>query len=231
MKVEKINKGIITILISLSLVLIFAVQVLACGSPRGAIFFSGLFAIPFSLITFYGVPFLLTVLIEAFILSKRENISYLKSCGLTGFANVVYLVVSGFTVIFGPDWFPLNLIGAVISAEIFIKFYQRTGYLKNLNKGVFTFIVYLFFIGLGIVQSFLTASLSISTPIPTLYLATAGIIAIGFIMGFVMKGFAVYRFMKVKSPYFPDTIMSMHVASYPIVAASCYLIMKTLNLH
>jgi hypothetical protein len=231
MKLQKMNQGIISILISISLVLILAGEVLACGPTRSIMFANDLLMIPFSLISsFYGIPFLLTVLTEAFILSKRENLSYLKSCGLTGLANVVYLVAIGFSLTFGLDIFPINLIGSAISAAIFLRFYQRTGYLKNLNKGVFTFLVYLFFIGLGIAQSFLTASLSVSTPIPNLYAATAGMIAIGFIMGFVMKGLAVYSFMKVKSPYFANTIMSMHVASYPIVAASFYL-MKTLNLH
>jgi hypothetical protein len=199
--------------------------------PRGTIFANELFGIPFSLITFSGLPFFLTVLIEAFILFKRENLYYLKSCYFTALANVVYLVaIIGFTLTFSLNYFPINIIGAVLSAAMFMEFYQRRGWLKNLNKFVFTFLVYLFFIVLGCTQFFLTESLSVSTEILNLYAGTAGIIAIGFIMGFVMKGSALYSLMKVKSPYFANTIMSMHVASYPIVAASFYL-MKTLNVH
>lgn len=234
---QHITKSVIRILIGFSLVINFLAPVMiltSCSSgmrvPIGILTAQELLMIPWSLISyFYGIPFLLTVLIEAFILFQREKIYYFKSCLLTGFANVIYLVMIGLSTVFGSEsFFPINLVWATIFAVLFIKFYQRTGYLKNINKGVFNFLVYLFFIGLGFAKFFLTASLNISTSIPNAYAATAGIIAIGFIMGFVMKGFAVYKFMKVKSPYFANTIMSMHVASYPIVAASFYLI-KTLN--
>jgi hypothetical protein len=236
---QHITKAVIRTLIGVSLVINFLAPVAILGScsswsmrtpPIGILTANDLLMIPFSLIiSFSGIPFLLTVLLEAFILSKRENISYLKSCLLTGFANVIYLVMMGLSTVFGSEsFFPINLVWATIFAVLFIKFYQRTGYLKNINKGVFNFLVYLFFIGLGFAKFFLTASLNVSTSIPNAYAATAGIIAIGFIMGFVIKGFAVDKFMKVKSPYFANTIMSMHVASYPIVAGIFYLI-KTLN--
>ena len=234
----RITKLVIRILIGFSLVINFLAPVMILGScssgmrvPIGILTANDLLMIPWSLISYFdGIPFLLTVLIEAFILSKREKIYYLKSCLFTGFANVVYLVMMGLSMVFGSESiFPINLVWATLFAVLFLQFYQRTGYLKNINKGVFNFLVYLFFIGLGFAKFFLTASLNVSTSIPNAYAATAGIIAIGFIMGFVMKGFAVYSCMKVKSPYFANTIMSMHVASYPIVAATFYL-MKTLNL-
>lgn len=212
---------------ALYLIAILALPAMACGSsiPRGNEFASSLFVLPaIASIMPYGLPLISIVFVETFILHKRESIPYRKACQIVALANGFYILASfvsflslGFGLIF-----PISLIGAVISAAMCLSFCQRTGYLKNLSKGMFNFLVYLFFIGLSFASTFLATSMNSSADTTFLYAIAAGLLLIGFIFGFVTKGCVIADILQEKRPTLAATVMSMHVGSFPIVAIAYY---------
>ncbi|MFB2922448.1 hypothetical protein [Aerosakkonema funiforme] len=209
------------------LVLLLALPATACGSyyMTNFEFSSRLFVLP-AIASFYGygIPLLTIVIIEAYILHKRESLPYLKACGFTTLANIFYIVAcllvyaSLFSLIF-----PISIIGSAISAAMCLSFCQRTGYLKNISQRMFIFWVYLFFIGLGVASSVMVESIKFSADPNVLYAVTAGILLMGFIFSFVAKGFAIARNLREKRPSLASTVMSMQVGSFPIVAIAYYL--------
>lgn len=205
------------------LLLILALPAMACGLD---LIYSAsfLFVLPaYASILPYGIPLVAIILIEAYILSKREFIPYMKACVFTTFANIFYLIGCFFSFASFSIIFPISLIGSAISAAMCLSFCQRTGYLKNITQGMFIFLVYLFFIGLGFAHLFLVESISVSADSTFLYAVKAGLILIGFIFGFVMKGYAIARLLREKRPTLASNVMSMHVGSFPIVAIAYYL--------
>lgn len=205
------------------LLLILALPAIACGLPKGALFAANVFFLPAATsISSYGIPLLAIISIEAFILHKIESIPYNKACGLAVAGNIFYLIASLFSNIFFVVVFPGAVIGGAISAAMCLYFCQRVGFLKNLSKGMFAFLVYLLFVGMGVAQVFLMGSITISAGVTYLYAAIAGLLLIGFIFGFVMKGYAIARLLKDKRPTLAATVMSMQVASYPVVAIAYY---------
>jgi len=210
---------------ALYLLLILALPAMAsCGDlSRDLSLASSLFTLPaVSSVSAYGLPLLAIVSIESFILHKRESIPYLKAFGLAALANGFYLVASSVL----STLFPWSLLGSVISASMCLSFCQRTGYLKVLSKGIFTFLVYLLFVGLGFVHVFLVflmISLNSSASPAFLYAVTAGLLLIQFIFCFVAKGFAIALGLREKSPSIATTVMSMHVCSFAIIPIAFYI--------
>ncbi|MBD2184107.1 hypothetical protein H6S82_03075 [Planktothrix sp. FACHB-1355] len=209
------------------LVLILALPAAACGSYRMSNFEFGslLFVLP-AIVSFYGygIPLLTIILIEAYILHKRESIPYLKACGFTTLANIFYLLACFVSYAsFFSLFFPISIISSAISAAMCLSFCQRTGYLKNISQRMFILLVYLFFMGLGVASSVMVESISASAERNVLYAVTAGILLIGFIFGFVAKGFAIARNLREKRPSLASTVMSMQVGSFPIVAIAYYM--------
>jgi len=210
---------------ALYLLLIVALPAMAsCGDlSRDLSLASNLLTLPaVSSVSAYGLPLLAIVSIESFILHKRESIPYLKAFGLAALANGFYLVASSVL----RTVFPLFLLGPVISAAMCLSFCQRTGYLKVLSKGIFTFLVYLLFVGLGFVHVFLVflmISMNSSASPAFLYAVTAGLLLIEFIFGFVAKGFAIALGLREKRPSFASTVMSMHVGSFAIIPLAFYI--------
>ncbi len=205
------------------LVLILALPAIACGPDRGVLFASHVFLLPAAAsISSYGLPLLSIICIEASVLHNRESIPYLKAFGIAVGANIFYLIASLFSFVFLVSIFPLAVIGGAISAAMCLSFCQRVGFLKNLSKGMFAFLVYLLFIGMGVAQVFLMESMTISAGVTYLYAATAGLLLIGFIFGFVMKGYAIAYHLKDKRPSLAATVMSMQVGAYPVVAIAYY---------
>ncbi|OKH32960.1 hypothetical protein NIES2119_24815 [[Phormidium ambiguum] IAM M-71] len=220
------------ILSSVGLLLIFALPAIACGkfSMSNIEFAQQLLFLPANLILYsYGIALVNLIFIEAYILSIRESIAYLKACGLTILAYIFYLLFSLVSAIFFIVPFPNYLIVFVILAAMCLSFCQRTSYLKNINQGMFTFLIYLFFIGLGFAHFFMVESISISAEHSFLYAVTGGILLIGFIFSFVVKGFAIGNFLREKRPTLAASVMSMQVGSFPILAIAYYL-MKNLDL-
>ncbi len=212
------------ILNALYFLLILTLPAMACGGNSRLLFVSSLFTLPAaSSISAYGLPLLAIVCIEAFILHKREFISFLKAFWLAAWANGFYLVASFVSFTFWTLPFPQSLIGSVIAAAMCLSFCQRTGYLKHLSKGMFTFLVHLLFMGLGCVHPFLMASITSSAAPAFLYAVIAGLLLIGFIFGFVVKGFAIALGLREKRPSIATTVMSMHVASFPIIPIAFYI--------
>lgn len=211
------------ILNALYLLLILTLPAMACWGNSRLLFASSLFTLPAaSSISAYGLPFLAIVSIEAFILHKREFIPYLKAFWLAAWANGFYLVASFVSFTFWTLPFPLSLMGSVISAAMCLTFCQRTGYLKHLSKGMFTFLVYLLFMGLGFVHPLLMESINSSANSAFLYAVTAGLFVIGFIFGFVVKGFAIALGLQEKRLSLAATVMSMHVGSFAIIPIAFY---------
>lgn len=207
------------------LLLILALPAIACGFGSGVLFASHVFLLPAAAsISSYGIPLLAIICIEAFILHNRESIPYLKAFEIAVGGNIFYLLASLFSFVFLVGIFPIVVIGGAISAAMCLYFCQRVGFLKNLSKGMFVFLVYLLFIGMGIAHVFLMGSMTISAGVTYLYAVTAGLLLIGFIFGFVMKGYAIARLLKDKRPSLAATVMSMQVASYGVVAIAYYLI-------
>jgi hypothetical protein len=205
---------------ALYLLLILALPAMACGGFNRDLLASSLLTLPaVSSVSAYGLPLLAIVSIESFILHKRESIPYLKAFGLAALANGFYLVASSVL----RTLFPLSLLGSVISAAMCLSFCQRTGYLKHLSQGIFTFLVYLLFVGLGFVHVFLMTSMNSSASPAFLYAVTAGLLLIGFIFGFVAKGFAIALGLREKRPSLATTVMSMHVGSFPIIPIAFYI--------
>lgn len=216
------------ILGAVSLLLILALPTIACGGlsyyhVSNVSFAAQLFFIPaLALMSGYGLPLVAIVFSEAYILSSRESIPYLKACGFTALANVFYIIACFFSAIFWIFW-PISLIGSVISAAMCVYFVQRTGYLKNISQRMFIFLIYLFFTGLGFANFFMVESISTSADRTLLYAVTGGILLTGFIFSFVMKGFAIARLLREKRLSLASTIMSMQVSSFPIIAIAYYL--------
>jgi hypothetical protein len=211
---------------ALYLLLILALPAMAsCGDfNRDLLLASSLFTLPaVSSVSAYGLPLLAIVSIESFILHKRESIPYLKAFGLAALANGFYLVASLVSYAFLSTLFPLSLLGPVISAAMCLSFCQRTGYLKHLSQGIFTFLVYLLFVGLGFVHVFLMTSMNSSASPAFLYAVTAGLLLIGFIFGFVAKGFAIALSLREKRASLATTVMSMHVGSFAIIPIAFYI--------
>lgn len=205
------------------LLLILALPAIACGPGRGVLFASNIVLLPAAASIYnYGLTLLAIICIEAFILHKRESLPYLKAFGIALGGNSFYLIASLFNYVFLVSIFPLSVIGGAISAAMCLSFCQRAGFLKHLSKGMFIFLVYLLFIGIGFAQVFLMGSMTILTEFTYLYATTAGLLLIGFIFGFVMKGYAIARLLKDKRPSLAATVMSMQVASYPVVAIAYY---------
>ena len=220
-KQKSLVKAILDILFFL---LILTLPAMACGGNSRLLFVSSLFTLPAaSSISAYGLPLLAIVSIEAFILHKREFISFLKAFWLVAWANGFYLVASFVSFTFWTLPFPQSLIGSVISAAMCLSFCQRTGYLKHLSKGMFTFLVYMLFMGLGFVHPLLIASINSSAAPAFLYAVIAGLLLIGFIFGFVVKGFAIALGFQEKRPSLGATVMSMHVGSFAIIPIAFYL--------
>lgn len=208
------------------LVAILALPTMACGPsfPNSQLFASQLLILPaIASLYRYGLPLIAIVIIEAYILHKREDLPFFKAFFWTIFANLFYLIACGISFTSFSVIFPGSLIGSAISAAMCVYFCQRTGYLKNLSQGIFIFLVYLFFIGLGFASSLLAASINISADRTLLYAATGGIISIGFIFSFVAKGYAISLNLPEKRPSFAATAMSMQVGSFPVVAIAYYL--------
>lgn len=218
------------ILGAVGLVLILTLPAIACGGsfPNNQLFASQLFVLPAiaslsSLFTAYGIPLVAIVLIEAYILHKREEISFLKACRFTTLANIFYFLACAVSLVSFAIIFPVSLIGSAMSAAMCVSFCQRTGYLKEISQGRFILLVYLFFMGLGLASLFLVDSLNISADRTLIYAATAGILLIGFIFSFVVKGFAIADNICDKRPSLAATVMSMQVGSFPVVAIAYYL--------
>jgi uncharacterized membrane protein (DUF485 family) len=208
---------------ALYLLLIVALPAMACGDFNRDLLASSLFTLPaVSSVSAFGLPLLAIVSIESFILHQRESIPYLKAFGLAALANGFYLVASPVSYAFFT-LFPLSLLGSVISASMCLSFCQRTGYLKHLSQGIFTFLVYLLFVGLGFVHLFLMTSMNSSASPAFLYAVTAGLLLIGFIFGFVAKGFAIALGLREKRPSLATTVMSMHVGSFAIIPLAFYI--------
>jgi hypothetical protein len=209
---------------ALYLLLIVALPAMAsCGDLSRDLLASSLFTLPaVSSVSAFGLPLLAIVSIESFILHQRESIPYLKAFGLAALANGFYLVASPVSYAFFT-LSPLSLLGSVISASMCLSFCQRTGYLKHLSKGMFTFLVYLLFVGLGFVHLFLMTSMNSSASPAFLYAVTAGLLLIGFIFGFVAKGFAIALGLREKRPSLATTVMSMHVGSFAIIPLAFYI--------
>jgi hypothetical protein len=206
------------------LLLMLALPAIACGSGKVISFSLNLLVLPiFASISNYGLPLLAIIGIEAFILHHRESLPYRKAFGLAVGANVFYLIASLFNITFLGLLFPLAVIGGAIYAAMCLYFCQRVGFLKNLSKGMFVFLVYLLFIGIGIAHVFIMGSMTISAGVTYLYAATAGLLLIGFIFGFVAKGYAIARLLKDKRPSLAATVMSMQVGAYSVVAIAYYL--------
>ena len=213
------------------LVLILALPAIACSGIRSGHSFilDLLMSLESSNFYMYGLPLLASVCIELFILSQRERISYYKAFLITATTNIVYIFMGYLSIGFFESYyfFPINLIGSTILSAMCVSFCQRTGYFKYLSQGWFVFIIYLFFISLGFAESLIVETINISTPITFLYAGTSGILLIRFIINFVIKGYAIsliFRLIfKKKSPSLADTVLSMHVSSYPIIAMAYYL--------
>lgn len=208
---------------ALYLLLIVALPAMACGGFNRDLLASSLFTLPaVSSVSAFGLPLLAIVSIESFILHQRESIPYLKAFGLAALANGFYLVASLVSYAFFT-LSPLPLLGSVISAAMYLSFCQRTGYLKHLSQGMFTFLVYLLFVGLGFVHVFLMTSMNSSASPAFLYAVTAGLLLIGFIFGFVAKGFAIALGLREKRPSLASTVMSLHVGSFAIIPLAFYI--------
>jgi hypothetical protein len=209
------------------LLLILALPAMAASTEietaRRWLLFS-LFALPaISSVSLYGLPFFFIVSIESFILHKRESIPYLKALLLAAWANGFYLVASFVSLLFWILPFPLSIIGSVISAPMCLFLCQRTGYLKHLSQGMFTFLVYALFIGLGLAHQLLMESIYSSADPALLYTVTPEFLVIGLIFGFVAKGFAIALGFQEKRPSLAATVMSMHVGSFAIIPIAFYL--------
>ncbi|MFP4120636.1 MAG: hypothetical protein ACLFWI_06400 [Coleofasciculus sp.] len=210
---------------TVGLLLMLTLPALACGGlNRGWLFGSSLITLPaMSLMYGYGLPLLATVLIESFILCKRELIPFRKAFVIAGLANGFYLLASLVSWVSLSVMFPLALIGSILSAAMCLSFCQRRGYLKNISQGMFRFCVYLFFMALGFATLFLISAMDSSENLDFLYAVTAGLLLIGFILGFVTKGFAIAGLLKQKHPNLAMTVMSMQVGSFGIIPMAYYL--------
>ena len=111
------------------------------------------------------------------------------------------------TVFFCAGMTALILIKCI---NFFIKGYATSGF--------FIFLVYLFFIGLGFAQIFAFIVIIYSPELIFRYPSMVGILLIRFIINLVLKGYALSLIFKNKSPSFTDTVISMQVWSYPIIA-------------
>lgn len=209
---------------TVGLLLILTLPALACGLHQGFFFASSLITLPaISLMYGYGLPLLATVLIESFILCKRELIPFRKAFVIAGLANGFYLLASWVSLFFLSFVFPLAPIGSILLAAMCLSFCQRRGYLKNISQGMFRFCVYLFFMALGFATLVLISAIDSSANLAFLYAVTAGLLLIGFILGFVTKGFAIAGLLKQKHPNLAMTVMSMHVGSFGMIPMAYYL--------
>ncbi len=228
-KYQKKWQSLIKVILgAVGLLLIIGFPATACGggfaNTSNIEFASQLLFLPAIATIFpYGIPLLAIVIIEAYILHKQEHLPYLKACKFATLANIFYIIICPLGLVSFSIFFPISLIGSAISAAMCLSFCQRTGYLKNISQGKFIFLVYLFFMGLGFASLFLVESISGLADRTFLYAVTGGILLIGFIFGFVMKGFAIASLLREKRPTLASTVMSMHVCSFPIVAIAYYL--------
>ncbi|HEY9300120.1 MAG TPA: hypothetical protein VIQ31_27895, partial [Phormidium sp.] len=104
---------------AVGLLLIFALPAIACSSHSNSNvdFAYQLFYLPATAsILPYGIPLVAIIFTEAYILSNRESIPYLKACGFTTLANIFYLLACFVSAIFVGIIFPIYLIVCVISA-------------------------------------------------------------------------------------------------------------------
>ncbi len=231
---QKQRQSLIKVILgALYLLLILALPAIAIceefNPSSGLSFASNLFILPVaSSISIYGLPLLLIVSIETFILHKREFIPYLKAFFLVAWANGFYLIASfvsyayAFLSLFLHLSLICSLIGSLLSAAMCLSFCQRTGYLKHLNQEMFTYLVYLLFIGLGFTTSFLMVVMERSAEPAFLYMATMGLLLIGFIFGFAAKGYAIAIGLRKKRLSLAATIMSMHVSSFAMIPIALY---------
>ena len=220
------------------LVVILALPAIACSDfirSREEDFTYSLTSIEISKLYMYGLPLLATICIESFIFSRQKFISYHKAFLITTLANVVYFFLSLFSFVgfstaisFANPTVFINLIGSVILAKMSLSFYgQQTGYLKYLSKRLFTLLAHLFFTSLGFAEILIFDMIKNSTEFTFLYAGMAGILLIRFIINFVIKGYTLSIIFKLifkkKIPSLADTVLSMHVSSYPIIAMAYYL--------
>lgn len=209
---------------TVGLLLMLTLPAMACGLHHGFFFASSLITLPaISLMYGYGLPLLATVLIESFILCKRELIPYHKAFLIAGLASGFYLLASWVSLFFLSLVFPLAPIGSILLAVMCLSFCQRRGYLKRISQGMFRFCVYLFFMALGFATLFLINAMDSSANPVFLYGVTAGLLLIGFIFGFVTKGFAIAGLLKQKHPNLAMTVMAMQVGSFGIIPMAYYL--------
>lgn len=205
-----------------------ALPVLACGSdsPQAALNIFGLPLVASTL--FYGLPLLLSILVESAILHYRESIGWLKSFGLSLLTNIGGLIVMLMGMIASYGFFPftsfpaLALQGLLLSAML-ITFSRKTGCCLRLTKGIGQMSVYILLLGLSYASFFLDYIVD-NSRVPSVILPPiAGLLLTGFLFNLIVEGWILSLAMPKLRPQLGATVISMNVWSYGLIPASMLL--------
>nr|WP_290228381.1 hypothetical protein [Trichocoleus desertorum] len=216
-----------TLIGALILVGATALPVLACGGggAEGALI---LLAYPLGVVgLFYGLPLLLSIVIESAILHYGESIGWPKSFGLSLLTNIggLIAVVVGTVTAFGlptPGFTALAFQGGILGLML-TTFCRRTGYFLGLTKGLGQIGVYLFLIGMSYGSLALDRLVETSKAPDTLLPPIAGLLLIGFLFNLIVEGWILSLLMPKFRPQLAATVVSMNVWSYGILPASMLL--------
>ncbi|MBD1861042.1 MULTISPECIES: hypothetical protein [Trichocoleus] len=215
-----------TLVGALILVATTALPVLACGGgSEGAVI---LLAFPLGVAAiFYGLPLLLSLLIESAILHYQESVGWLKSFGLSLLVNIggLVAVVFGTVISFGlpPFGFITLAFQGVILGLMLTTFCRRTGYFLGLTKGLGQIGVYILLLGMSYGSLALDRIVETSQEPDVLLPPIAGLLLIGFLFNLIVEGWILSLLMPKLRPQLASTVVSMNVWSYGILPASMLL--------
>ena len=204
-----------------------ALPVLACaGGSKGAL---TLFVYPLGLVAlFYGLPLLLSILIESAILHYRESVGWLESLALSLLTNLGGLtaVFIGTAAAFGSLSslsVPALALQSYILGRMLIAFCRKTGCFLEFTKGLRRIQIYIWLLGMSygslaldhIVKTVKEPAI-VSPAIATLFL-------IGFLFNLIVEGWLLSRLMLKVHPQLAATVFSMNVWSYGILPTAMLL--------
>ncbi len=196
---------------------------------------------------FYGVALIAIILIEALILSKREQISYRESLMLSLYANVLSTSI-GLVIflIYSSTIYIIILLGIPISfsfAKMLKSFSANTGVLADLSRktGLVVFIFAVVFVFVVPITGVFTisghsylnirgqAGFSNAQEIIIAILAAFVLVIIGFFLSIISEGFIITRQISKRRKEIVSTIFVMNLISYTVLMlASTFFIWRTI---
>jgi hypothetical protein len=211
------------VLLALLLLLIFAPAAQACVEEKAAFLLGIPTAIYSAEFYFYGLPFVLIVFLEAFILSKREHISSLFALILSIIANL-FAVFLGFVILFLNLALFLGFVAiCLFGADIL------TNYWKSIDQKRFKISDWFLAVSLplALISNIIAVGFRNSDNIIVTFILMASLFLAGFVYNFIAKFYILAGCLPKERPTLLETVLSMNLVSYASLILPYYFLMRS----